>query len=98
MLLESPVYKQQAKQAVRGAPAPEQIKRFLQLVDQRNGRVLRAQLAQHMSVPLFRVEGLVQNYRRLFNLDGYDVLSYDQASETITLNIRLLKNQFELPE
>jgi hypothetical protein len=29
-------------------------------------------------------------------VDGYDVLSYDQPSETIVLNIELLKSQFEI--
>jgi len=29
-------------------------------------------------------------------VDGYDVLSYDQTSETVVLNIELLKSQFEL--
>ena len=56
----------------------------------------RGQLAQQLAIPLIRVDGLIQNYRRLLNVDGYDVLSYDQPSETIVLNIELLKSQFEL--
>ena len=47
-------------------------------------------------LPLIRVDGLIQNYRRLLNVDGSDVLSYDYPSETIVLNIELLKTQFEL--
>lgn len=74
----------------------EQLKRFLVLLEQRNGRVLRGHLAQQLEMPLLRVDGLIQNYRRLLNVDGYDVLSYEQASETVSLNIQLLKSQFEL--
>jgi hypothetical protein len=53
-------------------------------------------LAQQLGLPLIRVDGLIQNYRRLLNVDGYDVLSYDQPSETIALNIELLRSQFEI--
>lgn len=95
-LLASPTYQQQARAAVRGAPPAEQFKRFLLLLDQRNGRVQRGHLAQQLALPLIRVDGWIQNYRRLLNVDGYDVLSYDQASETIVLNSELLKSQFEL--
>jgi len=95
-LLASSTYQQQARAAVRGAPPVEQIKRFLSLLDQRNGRIQRGHLAQQLAMPLIRVDGMIQNYRRLLNVDGYDVLAYDQPSETIVLNIELLKNQFEL--
>lgn len=95
-LLSCELYQEQARQAVRGAPPVEQLKRFLALLEQRNGRVLRGHLAQHLEMPLLRVDGLIQNYRRLLNVDGYDVLSYEQASETISLNLQLLKSQFEL--
>jgi hypothetical protein len=95
-LLVSSTYEQQARAAVRGAPPVEQLKRFLSLLDQRNGRIQRGHLAQQLGMPLIRVDGLIQNYRRLLNVDGYDVLSYDQPSETIVLNLELLKSQFEL--
>jgi hypothetical protein len=95
-LVVSPTYQQQARAAVRGAPPAEQLKQFLSLLDQRNGRIQRAHLAQQLVLPLIRVDGLIQNYRRLLNVDGSDVLSYDYPSETIVLNIELLKTQFEL--
>jgi hypothetical protein len=95
-LLSSEVYQEQARQAVRGAPPVDQLKRFLVLLEQRNGRVLRGHLAQQLEMPLLRIDGLIQNYRRLLNVDGYDVLSYEQSSETVSLNIQLLKSQFEL--
>jgi len=95
-LMSSATYQQQARAAVRGAPPVEQFKRFFSLLDQRNGRIQRGHLAQQLSLPLLRVDGLIQNYRRLLNVDGYEVLAYDQPSETIVLNIELLKSQFEL--
>ena len=95
-LVVSPTYVQQKRAAVRGAPDVEQFKKFLSLLDQRNGRIIKGHLAQQLGVPLIRVDGLIQNYRRILNVDGYDVLSYDQPSESIVLNIDLLKNQFEI--
>lgn len=93
---DSEVYQQQSRQTVRGALPVKQLKGFLVLMDERNGRLLRGALAQQLELPLLRVDGLIQNYRRLFNVDGYDVLSYDQGSETVALNIQLLKSQFQL--
>ncbi|MCX6926388.1 MAG: BREX-2 system phosphatase PglZ, partial [Verrucomicrobia bacterium] len=95
-LVVSATYQQQTRAAVRGAPPVEPLKRFLALLDQRNGRIQRPHLAQQLGMPLIRVDGLIQNYRRLLNVDGYDVLSYDQPSETIVLNMELLKSQFEI--
>ena len=95
-LVVSATYQQQTRAAVRGAPPIESLKAFLALLDQRNGRIQRPHLAQQLGLPLIRVDGLIQNYRRLLNVDGYDVLSYDQPSETIVLNIELLKSQFEI--
>jgi hypothetical protein len=95
-LVASATYQQQTRAAVRGAPPVESLKTFLALLDQRNGRIQRPHLAQQLGLPLIRMDGLIQNYRRLLNVDGYDVLSYDQPSETIVLNIELLKSQFEI--
>ena len=95
-LVASQTYQQQARTTVRGAPSVEPFKKFLSALNNRNGRMQRGQLAQQLAIPLIRVDGLIQNYRRLLNVDGYDVLSYDQPSETIVLNIELLKSQFEL--
>lgn len=94
LLLASEVYAEQAQLTVRGNPPPEQLSKFLRLLEQRHGSLLRAHCAQHMGIPILRVDGLIQNYRRLLNVDGYDVLSYDPSSESITLNIALLKTQF----
>jgi hypothetical protein len=95
-LLASEIYESQAQLAVRGAPDRDQIRNFLNLLEQRNGNALRPHVAQQMNLPLFRVDGLIQNYRRLLNIDGSDVLSYDPSSETVVLNVNLLKSQFEL--
>lgn len=62
----------------------------------RNGIMLRPAFAQKMEIPLFRVDGLLSNLQRVLNIDGYPVLSVD-ASQTVRLDIPLLKTQFGLP-
>jgi hypothetical protein len=62
----------------------------------RNGVLLRAAFAKQMDLPLFRVDGFLSSLQRLLNIDGYPVLSVD-ASQTVRLDIQLLKTQFALP-
>ena len=45
-------------------------------------------------MPLFRLGGIVSALRRILNVDGYDVLSVDDASDTVQLNRDLLDTQF----
>ena len=40
--------------------------------------------------------GIVSALRRILNVEGYDVLSVDEISETIDLNRELLDTQFGL--
>ena len=62
----------------------------------RNGVMMKPAFAQSMEIPLFRVDGLLSNLQRVVNVDGYPVLSVD-SSQTVRLDISLLKTQFGLP-
>ena len=95
-LLESKVYLEQQKLAVRGGPQREVIRTLIMTIDARGGSIMKPSLAQALGVPLFRVDGLVQNISRILNVDGYEVLSFDRNTETISLNTKLLKTQFEI--
>jgi hypothetical protein len=95
-LLQSKVYLEQLKLAVRGAPPREVITTLITTIDARGGSIMKPALAQALGVPLFRVDGLVQNISRILNVDGYEILSFDRNAETITLNAKLLKAQFEI--
>jgi hypothetical protein len=95
-LLESKVYLEQLKLGVRGGPQREVVTMLITTIDARGGSIMKPSLAQALGVPLFRVDGLVQNICRILNVDGYEVLSFDRSTETITLNTKLLKTQFEI--
>jgi hypothetical protein len=95
-LLESKIYLEQLKLAVRGGPLRDVIRTLIVTIDARGGSIMKPSLAQALGVPLFRVDGLVQNISRILNVDGYEVLSFDRSTETISLNTKLLKTQFEI--
>jgi hypothetical protein len=95
-LLDSKIYLEQLKLAVRGGPQREMMTTLIKAIDARGGSIMKPSLAQTLGVPLFRMDGLIQNISRILNVDGYDVLGFDRSTETISLNIKLLKTQFEI--
>jgi hypothetical protein len=93
-LLNSALYREQMRRTARVPKLQDEVPRLLRAVEARGGTVLRSALAQELGLPLFRIDGLVQNAGRVLNLDGYEVIAYDRAAETVTLNLELLKSQF----
>jgi len=65
-------------------------------IEARGGKVTRPALARALGVPPLRLAGLLAALRRLLNVDGYPVLSMDEASDTIELNRHLAETQFGL--
>lgn len=97
-LIDSPVFVRQVAVAGRSAPAAERVRRFLFALDERGGRILRQALAQKLGEPELRIPGLIASLRRILNVDGYPVLSVDDASGSVTLNRQLLEVQFEMTQ
>jgi hypothetical protein len=97
-LLDGEVYAEQCKLAVRGAPDRKQVAMFLEALIARGGTMPREALAERLGLPLLRLNGLVPNLARIFNVDGYEVLNHDATSGTITLNVVLLKKQFAMAD
>lgn len=95
-LLECSIYQEQSKLAVRGAPESELMTKLLTSLDARGGTAVKQALAQELSMIPFRVDGLIQNVSRILNVDGYEVIIFDRTSDTVTLNVGLLKTQFDL--
>lgn len=95
-LLLCPIYKEQSKLAVRGAPENDLMSKLLTGLDARGGTAVKQALAQELGMPPFRVDGLIQNVSRILNVDGYEVIAFDRNSDTVTLNVGLLQTQFDL--
>jgi hypothetical protein len=97
-LLLSHVYEEQKRLAGRSVPADPVITRLLQAIDERGGKITSAALARAIQMPPLRLRGLLAIAQRVFNVDGYEVLSRDDVSDTIKLDLALLLKQFDLVE
>jgi hypothetical protein len=95
-LLASSTFASQSKLAGRVAPTPELVRAFLTAINERGGVILKGALAQKIGQPELRINGILAAMRRLLNVEGYGVLSVDDASGTVSLNSELLRVQFEL--
>jgi hypothetical protein len=95
-LLASPTYAAQKRLAARPAVEDERVRLCLLAIETRGGKVTRQALARSLGLPPLRLAGLLAALRRLLNVDGYPVLSVDEASDTIELNRHLAETQFEV--
>lgn len=96
-LLASGVYAAQRKLGGRTAPTEEVVRAFLTFMDERGGAALKPALANKLGIHEIRLGGLIAGLSRLFNVDGYPVVTYDEASDTVRFDRTLLTAQFELP-
>jgi hypothetical protein len=94
-LMSSEVLKTQRQ--VGGAKLEvEKLETAVRILARRDGVLLKSAFASQMNLPLFRIDGFLSNLQRVLNVDGYQILSVD-SSQTIRLDIALLKTQFSLP-
>jgi len=95
-LLQSQVYASQRSLAARVAPPDDQMRKLLTALDERGGKLSRAALAQRISVPEVRLNGMLSAVRRILNVDQATVLWVDEAAGTVELNRTLLLQQFRI--
>jgi hypothetical protein len=95
-LLASPVFAAQKALAGRAVLPDARVRACLLALEERGGKLTRPALAHALGVPPIRIGGFIAALRRLLNVDGYPVLTFDEASETIEINVGLLTVQFEL--
>jgi hypothetical protein len=95
-LLASPMLQEQKAIAGRSVPDDAFIRTFLEVLARRGGKLTSTALARALEYPLFRLRRLLAVMQRVLNIDGYAVLTYDDASDTVEFNQELLFLQFEL--
>ena len=94
-LIASELYASQRKLAGGAAPKEEDVRPFLELLDQRDC-FKRSILSSKLAVPQKRIPDLLGGLQRLLNIDGYPVLLVDEANDVIQLDLPLLLEQFQL--
>ena len=97
-LLACPVFEDQKRLGGRGVPADDVLTKLLSALDERGGKMTSVALARALKFPAVRLPGLLAKAERILNVDGYDVLRRDDASDTVELNRDLLLKQFDLIE
>jgi len=97
-LLASPVYEEQKRLGGRAVPPDTVVAQLLRVIDERSGTMTSAALARAIQMPTLRLRGMLAIVQRVLNVDGYEVLSRDDASETIKLDRALALKQFDLIE
>jgi hypothetical protein len=95
-LLQCQVYASQRALAARVAPADEKMRKLLSGLAERGGKLSRAALAQRLSEPEVRLNGILSAMRRVLNVDQALVLQVDESTGTIQLNRPLLLQQFRI--
>ena len=95
-LLASQVFAEQME-TFAGRLKKEQVAEYLRVLADRNLVLLKNAFAQKLGVSGLRVDGLIASLQRILNVEGYPVLSVD-SSQTIRLNLKLLREQFELED
>ena len=95
-LLASDQMAAQRAQAARTHLSDDRLREILAALDERGGKLTRAALAKRLGVPPLRIGGILSALRRVLNVEGYAVLSVDEASDTVELNRTLLDAQFGL--
>lgn len=95
-LLASPIFAEQKTLGGRAVPADEVFTQLLSAIDSRGGKMTSAAIARAIQYPPMRLRGLLAVTQRVLNIDGYAVLTKDEASDTVELNRDLLCKQFDL--
>lgn len=96
VLIESSTYRSQKSLAARVAPQDDMIRRLLDALGERGGKLSKAALANRLSMPMSRVSGFISAAQRILNVDQSPILKFDERSGAVELNRELLDRQFEL--
>lgn len=96
VLLASPRFAEQKPVGGRAVPDDAVTARMLTALAQRGGKMTMAALARALKRSPSRAAALLAVAQRVLNIDGYPVLTRDDASGTVELNVDLLRRQFGL--
>jgi len=95
-LFDSPVLAEQKKLGGRTPPQDAVVRKMLMALCEQGGKLTSAALARKMDLLPLRLPTLLAAVQRVINVEGYPILTRDEASDTIELNRDLLCRQFEI--
>ena len=92
------VFDAQRRLVSRGYSSEDVFKRLLAQLDARGGRMTKPALSRALGYPPFRMDGLLSTAQRLFNVDGYPVITVEIDSDTVSFKRRTLLVQFGISD
>jgi len=95
-VLKSKVYAQQKAIAGRVALDDGKVRALLVALLTAGGRLTAQRTATALQVPPVALRGALAHAFRLLNVEGYPVLAFDVDGETVVLDEKLLREQFEV--
>ena len=95
-LLTSNALKHQRERVGRLALEDERLEKLLRCLQDNGDRASITQLASAIGQPQMRMRGVLSILQRMLNLDGYPALTIESATQTVMLDVRILRTQFEL--
>ena len=95
-LLAADTFVSQRESASRTQVPDERLLAILAALDAAGGKLLQDALAQRVGIAPMRLRGTLAAIRQILNVDGYPVLSVDEDTGDVVLDVRLLREQFGL--
>lgn len=95
-LLGSPTFARQKDRVGRLALDAQKLQALLGCLDERGGRAGVETLAAAVQMPPMRMRGVLSVLQRMLNVDGFPVVSMEPGSNTVILDMRLVRTQFGL--
>ena len=95
-LLASSTLAAQRAGAARVRVPEERFAAILATLADADGKLLHDALGRRVDIPPLRLTGTLAAMRQLLNVDGYPVLSVDEDTGDVVLNLALLREQFGL--
>ena len=69
---------------------------LVRTLEEGGGRARVEKLARAIEMPVVRMRGVVSILQRSLNIDGFPVVTFEQATGTVLLDPPLLRTQFQL--
>jgi hypothetical protein len=95
-LIQSPIYADQVKLMGNVHLPEEEVIQTLATLASKQGEISISSLQQVLNKPSSGLKVFLSSLQNVLNLEGYVVMAFDEATERITLNEPLLRQQFAL--
>ena len=95
-LFDSAVFNEQFESLRRTPLKKPMIRTFVNIMEARKGAAPTVTVAAEMGLPAMRLRGMVAQLRRLFNIDGYEIVAEETETGRIRFDKSMTLKQFDI--